>query len=176
MSKKWYIIHTYSGQEEKVKNNLTRRFETLGLREKIFRVLIPKQEVVEIKDGKKRQVSKVFYPGYLFVEIDMDNKSWYAVRSTPGVTGFVGTSSTPTALAEEEVKKIFDQIGERRGEIETVIHVEKGENVRIASGPFAGCSGVVEEINKEKGKLTIMIMIFGRPTPVEIDMEQVEKI
>ena len=172
--KTWYVVHTYSGYENKVKANLERRVESMGMEDKIFRVLVPMEEEMEYKDGKRKITKKKIYPGYVIVEMIMTDDSWYVVRNTPGVTGFVGTGSHPIPLQEREVRSILRHMGfdEPRPKLDFTM----GESVRVIRGPFENFSGVVEDINAEKGKLKVKVSMFGRETPVELDFAQVEKI
>ncbi|HXX40057.1 MAG TPA: transcription termination/antitermination protein NusG [bacterium] len=171
---RWYVIHTYSGYENKVRTNLERRVESMSMQEKIFRVLVPTEDEIEIKDGKRRIAKKKVFPGYVLVEMIMDDDSWYVVRNTPGVTGFVGSGTKPLPLQEKEVKTILRQLGDETPKFR--ITYQKGSAVRINSGPFMDFSGVVDEILPEKEKVRVLVSIFGRETPVELDFAQVEKI
>lgn len=174
MEKAWYVIHTYSGYENKVKANLERRVASMAMEEKIFRILVPMEEEYEYKDGKRKLTKKKIYPGYVIVEMIMTDDSWYVVRNTPGVTGFVGSGSKPLPLQEKEVGLILHQMG-----IDTPrpkVDFEIGEPVRVIRGPFENFSGVIEEINPERGKLKVLVSMFGRETPVELEYNQVEKI
>lgn len=177
MEKRWYVVHTYSGYENKVKTNLEKRVESMGMGDKIFRVLVPMEEEIETKDGKKKSVMKKVFPGYVLVEMVMTDDSWYVVRNTPGVTGFVGSSgagSKPTPLLEEEAKAILKQMGmeEARPKVNFIIK----ESVKVIDGPFQNFIGYIDEINAEKQKLKVYVNMFGRETPVELDFTQVEKI
>jgi transcriptional antiterminator NusG len=171
---RWYVIHTYSGYENKVRTNLERRVTSMGMQGKIFRVLVPTEDEIEIKDGKRRIAKKKVFPGYVLVEMLMDDDSWYVVRNTPGVTGFVGSGTKPLPLQEREVKTILRQLGDETPKFR--ITYQKGSAVRINSGPFMDFSGVVDEILPEKEKVRVLVSIFGRETPVELDFTQVEKI
>jgi transcriptional antiterminator NusG len=170
----WYVIHTYSGYENKVRTNLERRVASMGMQGKIFRILVPTEDEIEIKDGKRRIAKKKVFPGYVLVEMLMDDDSWYVVRNTPGVTGFVGSGTKPLPLQEREVKAILRQLGDETPKFR--ITYQKGSAVRINSGPFMDFSGVVDEILPEKEKVRVLVSIFGRETPVELDFAQVEKI
>ena len=172
--KRWYVIHTYSGYENKVSANLERKVHSLGMENEIFRIVIPMENEVEIKDGKKRSVQRKVFPGYVLVEMIVNDRSWYAVRNTPGVTGFVGSGSKPIPLTEDEVRQIMRSMGveESRPKIDFQLH----QLVRLKSGPFADCLGKVSEINEERGKLKVLVDMFGRETPVDIDYTQVEEI
>lgn len=171
---RWYVIHTYSGYENKVRTNLERRVTSMAMQGKIFRVLVPTEDEIEIKDGKRRIAKKKVFPGYVLVEMLMDDDSWYVVRNTPGVTGFVGSGTKPIPLQEREVKAILRQLGDETPKFR--ITYQKGSAVRINSGPFMDFSGVVDEILPEKEKVRVLVSIFGRETPVELDFTQVEKI
>jgi transcription termination/antitermination protein NusG len=171
---RWYVIHTYSGYENKVRTNLERRVTSMGMQAKIFRVLVPTEDEIEIKDGKRRIAKKKVFPGYVLVEMLMDDDSWYVVRNTPGVTGFVGSGTKPLPLQEREMKAILRQLGDETPKFR--ITYQKGSAVRINSGPFMDFSGVVDEILPEKEKVRVLVSIFGRETPVELDFTQVEKI
>ncbi|NCU17567.1 transcription termination/antitermination protein NusG [Pallidibacillus pasinlerensis] len=177
MEKNWYVVHTYSGYENKVKTNLEKRVETMGMQDKIFRVVVPEKEETEVKNGKSKVVKKKVFPGYVLVELIMTDDSWYVVRNTPGVTGFVGSSgsgSKPTPLLPEEVNNLLKQMGVDVNHVD--IDVEIGETVQVIDGPFKDFSGQVEEIDKAKGKLKVSVNMFGRETPVELDFSQIEKI
>ncbi|MBD7945019.1 MULTISPECIES: transcription termination/antitermination protein NusG [Psychrobacillus] len=177
MEKNWYVVHTYSGYENKVKANLEKRVETMGMSDKIFRVFIPEQEETDFKDGKKRVVTRKTFPGYVFVELIMTDDAWYVVRNTPGVTGFLGSSgggTKPTPLAPEEVQSMLKQMGMNDRKVEVDFSI--GELVEVLEGPFAHFQGKVEAIEAEKGKVTVSIDMFGRETNMELDFEQVIKV
>ncbi|MCL6547386.1 MAG: transcription termination/antitermination protein NusG [Alicyclobacillus sp.] len=177
LEKQWYVIHTYSGYENKVKQNLESRVQTMGMEDKIFRVLVPTEEELEVKNGKKRIVQRKVYPGYVLVEMIMTDDSWYVVRNTPGVTGFVGSSgsgSKPTPLMPSEVRSILRQMGVE--EVKTRVDFQVGEVVRIVDGPFADLVGTVEEIHADQQKLKVLVSMFGRETPLELDFVQVERL
>src|SRR5690606_10554242 len=173
IDKDWYVIHTYSGYENKVKANLERRVESMGMEDMIFRVFVPTEEEIEFKDGKKKINKKKVFPGYVLVEMVMSDDSWYVVRNTPGVTGFVGSGTRPIPLDPEEVKSILKQLGFDEAKPKVAFTV--GDSVRVVSGPFENFNGIIEEVNVERGKLRVAISMFGRETPVELDFEQVEK-
>ncbi|HBN09217.1 MAG TPA: transcription termination/antitermination protein NusG [Cyanobacteria bacterium UBA8530] len=173
MSRKWYVVHTYSGYEDKVKDNLVRRVESMGMSERIFHVEVPEETVVEIKDGKRVEKPRKVFPGYVLVEMDMDEDSWLVVRNTPGVTSFVGSKERPTPLLDREVRKIFKRAA-AKARVQIDLHV--GEHVKVIGGPFADFSGEIIEINPEKGKLKVSVSIFGRATPVELEFAQVAKV
>lgn len=174
MSKQWYVVHTYSGYENKVKANLERRIESMNMEDKIFRILVPMEDEIEIKNGKKKVSKKKVFPGYVLVEMIMTDDSWYVVRNTPGVTGFVGSGSKPIPLNEEEAKLIIKQMGIE--EPKARIDVSVGENVKVAEGPFENFVGVIEKIYPDKGKVKVMVSMFGRETPIELDFTQIEKL
>ncbi|MGE5573468.1 MAG: transcription termination/antitermination protein NusG [Bacillota bacterium] len=168
------MIHTYSGYENKVKANLERRVKTMEKEDKIFRVLVPTEEEYEFKDGKKKVVKKKIFPGYVLVEMVMEDDSWYVVRNTPGVTGFVGSGARPVPLQETEMHDILRRIGVE--EARPKIDFSVGEGVRVIGGPFQHFSGVIEEIQPDKGKVRVLVSMFGRDTPVELDFSQIEKL
>lgn len=170
----WYAIHTYSGFEEKVAENLRQRTESLGMQNKIFSVLVPKENQIEIKNGKRKIVQKKIFPGYVLVEMIVDDDSWYIVRNTPGVTGFVGSGVTPTPLAPEEIKTVQKRVAVEEPKYK--IDFKVGETVSVTDGPFKGFDGAVSEIDESRGKIKVLISIFGRETPVELDSLQVKKI
>lgn len=173
--RKWYVVHTYSGYENKVRANLLRRIESMGMKDKIFQVLVPTEEEIEFKDGKKKTVQKKIYPGYVLVEMIMKDDSWYVVRNTSGVTGFVGPGVKPIPLPEEEVKIILRHMG-LEAPIRVKIDLSVGQGVKVTHGPFQDFHGIVEEVNPEREKVKVLITIFGRETPVELDFSQVEKL
>lgn len=169
----WYVIHCYSGYENKVRHNLEQRIETMGMKDMIFDVVIPTQEEIEVKDGKRRTVERHIFPGYVLVNLILTEESWYVVRNTPGVTGFVGMGNSPTPLRPEEVAQIVKRM---EAESPTVnVTFKPGERVRIIDGPFNDFRGVVSEIDMERSKVRVMVSFFGRETPVELDFLQVEK-
>jgi len=170
----WYVVHSYSGYENKVKKNLEQRIETMGMQDKIFRVVVPTEEEVEIRDGQRRTSRRRVFPGYILVQMVMDDESWYVVRNTPGVTGFVGSGSKPLPLTQEEVDKILQRMETEQPRIKVSFRV--GETVRIVEGPFADFMAVVDELYPERGKVRVLVSFFGRETPVEMDFLQVEKI
>ena len=170
----WYVVHAYSGHEDKVRNNLLTRVESMDMHDKIFDVLVPTEEVMEIKDGQRRHVQKRIFPGYILVKMKMSNESWFVVRNTPGVTSFVGSANSPVPLQEKEVRAIQKQMKQEAPKIRVEFQV--GESVRVVDGPFTDFHGKVDEINPEKGKLKVLVNMFGRETPVELDLLQVEKV
>lgn len=169
----WYVIHCYSGYENKVRHNLEQRIETMGMKDKIFDVVIPTQEEIEVKDGKRRTVERHIFPGYVLVNLALSEESWYVVRNTPGVTGFVGMGNNPTPLRPEEVSQIVKRMEAEAPTVKVTYKV--GERVRIVDGPFNDFRGVVSEIDMERTKVRVMVSFFGRETPVELDFLQVEK-
>ncbi|HLJ26904.1 MAG TPA: transcription termination/antitermination protein NusG [Candidatus Angelobacter sp.] len=173
---KWYIIHTYSGFEKKVKESLESRIQAFGLQEKIGKVLIPTEPVTEIRGGKKYTVERMFYPGYVLVQMDMDDHVWHVVKSTPRVTGFVGTGQQPTPLSQDEVNQIVYRVDTGKDKPKIRVKFEKSETVRIIDGPFANFNGTVDEVNEDRETLKVMVTIFGRATPVELEFGQVEKV
>lgn len=176
-NRNWFVVHTYSGYENKVKANLERRIHSMGMQDKIFRVLVPMEDEVEFKDGKRKITPKKVFPGYVLVEMIMDDQSWYVVRNTQGVTGFVGSpgpGEKPVPLQDKEVKTILKQMGIEAPKLK--IDFKKGDRVKVTSGPFFDFTGVVDEIAPEKERLRALISIFGRETPVELEFFQVEKV
>ncbi len=178
MSKKWYVLHTYSGYENKVRQNLLQRIETMGLEDKVFKIEIPTETVTEIKEGGRRiESEKKVLPGYVLVRMELDNESWAAVRNTPGVTGFVGSQGKPEALTRDEYNKIMG-VGKVRPGVpkKTSTSIEVGQTVKVVSGPFIDFDGTVAEVMPEAGKVRVMVSIFGRETPVELAFDQVAKV
>jgi transcriptional antiterminator NusG len=173
---KWYIIHAYSGFERKVKESLESRVQAFGLQDKIGKVLIPTESVTEVRGGKKYTSERMFYPGYVLVEMDMDDHVWHVVKATPRVTGFVGTGQQPTPLSDEEVGHIVYKVADSREKPKLKVKFEKNETVRISEGPFATFTGVVDEVNEDRETVKVMVTIFGRSTPVELEFGQVEKV
>ena len=175
----WYIIHTYSGQEERVKKYLEMRIQSLDMQDRIFQVVVPTEEEVTIREGKRRSEHKKVFPGYILVQMKMDDESWYAVRNTPGVTGFVSTEDEqdkrpkPIALDPKEVETILNQI--ESGQPKITIGVREGEMVRITAGPFTDFMGVVNSVDPDRSRINVLVSFFGRETPVELDFMQVEK-
>lgn len=173
---KWYILHAYSGFERKVRESIQSRVTAFGLGDRVGRVMIPTEPVTEIINGKKRTVERVFLPGYVLVEMDLDNDLWHVLKDTPKVTGFLGTGDKPVALSEEEVSSILFRSETSKDKPRLKIKFEKNESVRITDGPFANFNGVVDEINEDRETLKVMVTIFGRSTPVELEFGKVEKI
>ncbi|MFH1426718.1 MAG: transcription termination/antitermination protein NusG [Candidatus Kerfeldbacteria bacterium] len=172
--KRWYVIHTYSGYEENVAHNLRQRIESLGMEDKIFEVMVPKEKKIKIKNGKRKVVEEKVFPGYVLVNMIVTDDSWYVVRNTPNVTGFIGTGTTPTPIDETEMKNLHRRMGIE--EPTYTIDVTVGETVRIVDGPFRELEGKVAEVDSEHGKIKVMVSMFGRETPIELDSLQVKKI
>ncbi len=173
---KWYIIHTLSGAEEKAKANLEARISAFNMQEFIDKIVIPKEQVTEVKLGKKRILERKFFPGYILVHMELNDATWLFVKKTPGVATFIGPGKKPTPLSEEEVQRILAKAEATKAKPSPKVTFEKGENVRVVDGPFVNFNGVVEEVNLPKGKLKVSVSIFGRTTPVELELWQVEKI
>jgi transcription termination/antitermination protein NusG len=174
--KKWFIIHTYSGFEQKVKESLVSRAQAFGFADKIGNVLIPTEEVVELRGGKEVTSKRLVYPGYVLVEMEMNDELWHAVKATPRVTGFVGGGTQPVPLSADEVNSILYRQASSAERPRPKTTFERNDNVRIIDGPFANFSGKVDEVNSDRGTLRVMVTIFGRPTPVELEFLQVEKV
>lgn len=170
----WFVIHTYSGYENKVKKNLEHRVNSMDMADKIFQVVVPTEEEVEIKNGQRQKVQRKVFPGYVLVQMIMSDDSWYVVRNTPGVTSFVGMGNKPTPLEEDEVAKILQQMEAEPSRIKMTLTV--GQAVRIVDGPFTDFTGAIDEIDQSKGKVKVLVSFFGRETPVELDFLQVEKV
>jgi transcriptional antiterminator NusG len=178
-AREWYVIHTYSGYEDRVKTNLEHRIDSMDVGEKIFNVVVPTEDEMEIKDGQRRTVARKIFPGYILVEMVMDDESWHVVRNTPGVTGIVSTQDDkgkiePVPLEEDEVKYILKQMEAETPRVK--VGFARGQSVRIVDGPFIDFIGVVDDISEEKGKVRVMVSFFGRETPVELDFLQVERL
>lgn len=178
--RRWYVIHTYSGQENRVKKNLEQRIESMDVKDKIFQVVVPTENEIEIRDGQRRAVQRKLYPGYVLVEMielkegdDASNKAWYVVRNTPGVTGFVGSGSRPVPLDDDEVRRILRSMRAEAPKVKVGFQV--GQTVRIIDGPFVDFTGTVDEIDTEKGRVKVLVSFFGRETPVWLDFLQVER-
>ena len=174
LGRRWYVLHTYSGLEEAVEHNLKQRIESMDMEDKIFNVLIPKEKKIKIKNGKRKVVEEKIYPGYVLVEMVVTDESWYVVRNTPHVTGFVGSGTTPTPVSDEEIKSLQKRMGVNEPEYQ--IDVAKNDAVKISDGPFKGMEGKVANIDEARGKIKVMISMFGRETPVELDFLQIKKI
>lgn len=172
--RRWYVLHTYSGYEENVARNLRQRIDSMDMEDKIFNILIPTENKIKIKNGKRRTVTEKIFPGYVLVEMIVTDDSWYVVRNTPNVTGFVGSGTTPTPISEEEVKELQRRMGVTEPKYK--IDVTVGSPVRIVDGPFKEFEGKVSEIDEQRGKIKVLVSLFGRETPVELDFLQVKKI
>ncbi|ABU60345.1 MULTISPECIES: transcription termination/antitermination protein NusG [Roseiflexus] len=172
--RRWYVIHTYSGYENKVKQNLLHRIETMEMRDQIFNVIVPTEEEIEIKNGQRRTVQKKVFPGYVLVQMKMNDNSWYVVRNTPGVTSFVGHGNKPTPLEEEEVKAILKQMEQEAPKVKVSYQV--GQAVKITDGPFTDFEGIVDAIDHERGRVRVLVSFFGREAPVELDFLQVTRL
>lgn len=176
-NKTWYVIHTYSGYEAKVKTTIEERVKEKSLENKIFKVIIPTEDVIEVRAGKKRISERKFYPGYVFVEMEMDEETWYFIKNIPKVTGFLGGHNEPTPVTETEMKDLIGQLeGGETAKPKPKFSFDPGENVRVIDGPFNNFVGVVEESNTDRGKIKIMVNIFGRATPLELEFSQIEKV
>jgi transcription termination/antitermination protein NusG len=173
---KWYIIHAYSGFERKVRESLESRIAAFGLQNRIGRIMIPTEPVTELRNGKKYTIERVFLPGYVLVEMELDNDLWHVIKNTPRVTGFLGTGDNPVALSEQEVSSILFRSDVSKDKPSMKVKFDKGEQVRINEGPFANFTGAVDDINEDKQTLKVMVSIFGRSTPVEIEFSKVDKI
>ncbi len=176
MSQKWYIIHTYSGFEQKVKNAIMERAKAQGLEHLINEVLVPTEMVEEMVKGERRLSARKFYPGYVLVRMELTDESWHLVKDTPKVTGFVGSKTEPVAIPDEEAQKIINQMQEGIAKPKPKIQFEIGDKVQVTDGPFTNFTGTVDEVRADKGKVKVMISVFGRPTPVELEFTQLEKM
>lgn len=174
LDRRWYAIHTYSGYEDNVARNLKQRIESLGFENKIFNVLVPKEKKIRIKGGKRETVEEKIYPGYVLVEMLVDDDSWYVVRNTPNVTGFIGAGTVPTPLAQQEVDELLKRTGAQEPSYQ--LDVAVGDQVKVTDGPFKDFDGKISEVDAERGKIKVLVTIFGRETPVELDFLQVKKI
>ena len=172
--KQWYVIHTYSGYEEKVAESIRQRADSLDMGDKIFQVLVPKEKMIEVKNGKRKVVEKRIFQGYVMVQMKMSEDAWYIVRNTPSVTGFVGSGVEPTPISDDEMEKIMKRMG--RDEPKHKIDFNIGEVVNITDGPFKGFDGTINEVDQTKGKLKVLVNMFGRETPVELDSLQVKRV
>ena len=175
MAKSWYVVHTYSGYEMKAKTALEERVKSKKMDDFFEEVLVPTEDVVELKKGVKKKTKRQFFPGYILVKMELNEKTWHLVKETPKITGFVGGSLNPPAVPDEEVKRITRQIEDGTLKPKPKFMFDKGENIRVVSGPFATFVGMVDDVNEDKGKLRVLVSIFGRSTPVELDFTQVEK-
>ncbi|MDO8425519.1 MAG: transcription termination/antitermination protein NusG [bacterium] len=174
VGRRWYAVHTYSGYEENVAGNLRQRIESMGMEDKIFNILIPKEKKIKIKNGKRRVIEEKIFPGYVLVEMIVTDDSWYVVRNTPNVTGFIGSGTTPTPVSDEEINALKQRMGVEEPKYR--IDVAVGEPVRINDGPFKDFEGKVDDIDEARGKVKVLVSMFGRETPVELDFLQVKKI
>lgn len=174
ITKNWYVIHTYSGYEDRVAENLRQRIESLGMADKIFDVIVPKENQIEIKNGKRRIVERRIFPGYVLVQMHVTEDSWFVVRNTPNVTGFVGSGTTPTPISDDEVRQIQKRMGVEEPKYQ--IDLSVGESINIIDGPFKGFDGQINDIDENKGKIKVLVNMFGRETPVELDSLQVKKL
>lgn len=172
--RRWYVIHTYSGYEEAVVEALTQRLSTMDMEEKIFNILIPKEKKIKIKNGARKVIEEKIFPGYVLVEMIVTDDSWYVVRNTPNVTGFIGTGNTPTPIPQEQIDDLMKRVGVSEPEFK--IDVTKGSLVAITDGPFKGQQGKVEDVDESRGKIRVMVSMFGRETPLELDFLQVKKV
>ena len=170
---RWYVLHTYSGYEDNVARNLRQRIESMGMEDKIFQVVVPREKKIRVKNGKRRTIEERLFPGYVLVEMVVTEDSWYVVRNTPNVTGFVGSGTTPTPVSEDEIGRLFKRMGE--DEPKYKIDVQEGDPVKIMDGPFKDFEGKVSEVNGAKGTVKVLVNVFGRETPVELDFLQIKK-
>jgi transcriptional antiterminator NusG len=170
----WFVLHTYSGYEDNVARNLRQRIESMGMEDKIFNVLVPREKKIKIKNGKRRTVEERLFPGYVMVEMIVTDDSWYVVRNTPNVTGFVGSGTTPTPVSEDEMKHLMERMGQE--EPKYTMDVKIGDAVKITDGPFKDFDGKVSEVSEAKGKIKVLVNMFGRETPIELDFLQVKKV
>ncbi len=175
MAKQWYVVQTYSGYENRAKAALEQRIKEHGVEDRFGQILVPSEKVVEVVKGERRTSSRKFFPGYILVEMELDTDTWYVVKNTPRISGFVGGSTKPTPIPEEEVRKIIGQMEEGQTHPKPKHEFSKGERVKVVDGPFSNFTGVVQDVNPEKGKLRVLVSIFGRSTPVELEFFQVEK-
>ncbi|EKD51700.1 MAG: hypothetical protein ACD_62C00198G0003 [uncultured bacterium] len=175
MSKKWYVVHTYAGFEQKAKLSLEERVKSTQMQEHFEEILVPSESVVEIRKGQKKTTTRKFFPSYILVKMDLTDETWHLVKDTPKITGFVGNSQSPPSIPEEDVLKITQQIDSGELKPKLKYNFEKGDSVRVTDGPFNTFNGIVEEVNPEKGRLKVLVSIFGRATPVDLEFTQVEK-
>ena len=172
--KRWYVLHTYSGYEENVLRNLEQRIESMDMEDKIFEILIPMETKIKIKNGKRRKVQEKIFPGYVLVSMVVTDASWYVVRNTPNVTGFVGSGNTPTPVSESEIKSLMERMG--KDEPEFKVDIAAGDSVQIVDGPFKDFEGKISEVDEARGKAKVLVSMFGRETPVELDFLQIKKV
>ena len=176
MSKKWYVVHTYSGHEDKVKTNLQKAIHSAGLETDFGDILVAKEEFVEMKDGKRKTSKRKTFPSYVIIEMDLSDETRHLVQNVPGVTGFIGPNKTPVPLKENEVRRVLGQMEQTKSKPAPNVQFRVGDHVRVGDGPFNGFNGVVDEVNNERGKIKVMVSIFGRQTPVELDFLQVQPV
>lgn len=176
MAKRWYVVHTQTGHEERVKTHLENRIQAACAEELVSQILIPTEKVSEVRGGKKKIMERKFFPGYVLIEMELNDKSWYLIKNTPGITGFIGPGAKPYPLSEQEVESILKQAEESKEKPIPKVVFEKGESIKIIEGPFTNFNGEIEEVYPTKGKVKVMVSIFGRSTPVELEYWQVEKI
>ena len=176
MSKKWYVVHTYSGHEDKVKNNLLKAIHSAGLEERFGDILVAKEEYVEMKDGKRKTSKRKTFPSYVMIEMDLDDETRHLVQNVPGVTRFIGSGNAAVALKENEVRRVLGQMEQTKTRTAPSVTFRVGDHVRVVDGPFSAFTGVVDEVNNERGKIKVMVSIFGRATPVELDFLQVQPV
>lgn len=176
MSLGWYVIHTYSGCEQKVKLNLEEELDRLGLRDKVMKMMIPTEDIIEVKGGKRKISARKCFPGYIFIQMDMDVDMWYVIKNLPKVTGFLGGKAKPTPISEEEVNRLLNQLKTETSKPRPKVMYLHGESIRVVDGPFSNFNGVIEEINPDRGTVKVMVSIFGRATPVELEFTQIEKV
>ena len=174
LGRRWYVLHTYSGYEENVTRNLKQRIESMDMEDKIFDILIPTETKIKIKNGKRKTVKEKIFPGYVLVNMIVTDASWYVVRNTPNVTGFVGSGTTPTPVSEDEIKALMARMGDEEPEFK--IDIDEGDAVKIVDGPFKDYEGKISEIDEARGKAKVLVSMFGRETPVELDFLQIKKI
>jgi len=174
MAKAWYAVHTYSGHENKVKTNIERRAESLRLKDKIGRILVPTEEETRSRNGRRTTIKRKVFPGYVLIEMDLNDQTWYLVKNTIGVTGFVSSGNKPVPLQDHEIRKLLDAL--ESGGVHTTPQWQRGEVIRVTTGPFADFNGTIEEVNTDKQKVKVLISIFGRDTPVELDFNQIERV
>ena len=176
MAMQWYVVHTLSGQEKKVKDTIESRIKQEGMEEVVSKVLVPTENVSEVKSGKKSIRKRRFFPGYILVEMEMTNESWHFINEINGIIGFIGGGRKPAPLKEQEIKEILEQIEDKKSKVKPKICFDQGESIKVTDGPFLNFSGFVHEVNPEKGKLKVMVSIFGRETPIELEYWQVERV
>ena len=175
MALEWYVVHTLSGQEQKVKNHLDFQTNLQGLKDRVSQVLIPIEKVSEVKGGVKKITKRKFFPGYILVQMELDDQIWYLIKDTPGIIGFVGSNEKPVPLLKEEIEDILMQMDEEREKVKPKVLFDKGETVKVNDGPFVNFTGVVDEVDPDRGKLRVNVSIFGRTTPVELEYWQLER-